>query len=231
MGASSCLSENRARSSYSNQKPAAVVTKLKLNLRLWSVPSNAGGRLSYVLVGSDGAESLACGPNPGRNHKEPSTIWSPGRTPRIPTKIPGEGLSMQGHINSCFFAFGLPPSFTPCPPSPSPATQSKVSRRLCTAPTPSSAKRASTAHARPHPQSWRRRRRGLLAASSSKSPKGGTCACVSRSRAMTRLCPCSASADPSRARSSSPSPKVSSLSPSACVSSRLSARSHPGISI
>ena len=170
------------------------------------------------MVGSDGAESLACRPNLGRNHKEPSTIWSPGRTPRKPTKIP----SMRGHINS-YFVLGLPPSFTRCPPSPSPATQSTVFRRRCTVPTPSSATRASTKHARHHPQSWQRHR-GHLAASSSKSPRGVTCACVSIGRTITRLYPCSASADPSRARSSCPSPKVSSLSPSACVS-RLSARS------
>lgn len=175
------------------------------------------------MVGSDGAERLVCGPNLGRNHKEPSTIWSPGRTPRIPTRIP----SMRGHINS-YFAFGLPPSFTRCPPSPSPATQSTVSSRLCTVPTPSFARRASTERARHHPQSWQRHC-AHLAANSSKSPRGVTCACVSIGREITRLYPCSASADPSRARSSCPSPKVSSLSPSACVSRRfsLNLRAHP----
>lgn len=133
---------------------------------------------------------------------------------------------MRVHINSHFafdFAFALPPSFTPCQPCPSPATQSTLSRRLCTVPTPSSVKQDSTEHARHHPQSSRQHHRHL-AASSSRSPRGVACVCVSTGRVITRLYPCSASADPSRVWSSFPSPKVSSLSPSACVS-RLSVRS------
>ena len=149
-----------------------------------------------------------------RSNAENTDLYSWGRS----------HYSMREHINSHFaFAFTLPPSFTPCPPSPSPATQSTLSRRLCTVPTPSFVKQDSTEHARHHPQSLRQHHHHL-AASSSRSPRGVACASVSTGRAIIRLYPCSASADPSRVRSSCPSPKVSSLSPSACVS-RLSVRS------